>query len=189
MRSPIWFVVAGLIALAGFVAAFFYLTPRIAAADAQMTRIVVPGDAVLALDKPGVYTIYHEKKSTVDGRYYASDSVSGLSLRLTADSTGEPVKLVEPSTSTSYTIGSRSGTSIFAFTLDQPGRYRLAANLAGGRREPPAVLAIGQGAFSALLSAILGAIGITFTGLAVAGVIVFAVLWQRSKRGRPVATG
>jgi hypothetical protein len=28
MRSPLWFVVAGLIALAGFAGAMFYLMPR-----------------------------------------------------------------------------------------------------------------------------------------------------------------
>ena len=69
MRSPLWFVVAGLIALAGFAGALFYLMPRLGAADSRMIRVVVPGSTVLTLDKAGRYTIYHEKKSTVDGRY------------------------------------------------------------------------------------------------------------------------
>ena len=43
-----------------------------------MIRVVVPGNAVLTLDKAGRYTIYHEKKSTVDGRYYASETVNGF---------------------------------------------------------------------------------------------------------------
>jgi hypothetical protein len=132
--------------------------------------------------------IYHEKKSTLDGRYYASDNVDGLSLGLTADATGAHVKLVEPKTSTSYTIGNRSGTSIYAFTLDQPGRYRLAANLASGRGDPKAVLAIDQGTIGALLATIFGTIAIAFAGLGVAGAIVFVVLWQRSKASKPVTT-
>jgi len=98
------------------------------------------------------------------------------------------VKLVEPKTNTSYTIGNRSGSSIYAFTLDQPGRYRLAANLAGGRGDPKAVLAIEQGLFGALLGTVFGAIAIAFAGLGIAGAIVFAVLWQRSKAAKPVAT-
>ena len=80
MRSSVWFVVAGVIAVAGFAGAVIYLVPRLAAADAGMMRVVVPGNAVLVFDKPGPYMIYHEKKSTVDGRYYASDNVDGLSL-------------------------------------------------------------------------------------------------------------
>ena len=188
MRSPVWFVVAGLIAVAGFAGAAVYMMPRIAAADAGVMRVVVPGTVLLVFDKPGPYTIYHEKKSTVDGRYYASENVDGLGLALTVEATGAPVKLVEPKTSTSYTIGNRSGTSIYAFTLDQPGRYRLAATLAGGRGDARAVLAIDQGMFSALLGTIFGAIAIAFAGLGVAGALVFAVVWQRSKAARPVAT-
>jgi hypothetical protein len=88
MRSPVWFVVAGLIAVAGFAGALFYLMPRLAVADARMMRVVVPDNVLLVFDKPGPYMIYHEKKSTVDGRYYASDNIDGLSLRLTADATG-----------------------------------------------------------------------------------------------------
>ena len=53
MRSPVWFVVAGLIALAGFAGALFYVMPRLAAVDAGMIRVVVPGSAVLTLDKAG----------------------------------------------------------------------------------------------------------------------------------------
>jgi hypothetical protein len=186
MRSPAWFVVAGLIAIAGFAGSVVYLMPRIAAADARVMRVVVPGNVLLVFDKPGLYTIYHDKKSTVDGRYYASENVDGLGLALTSEATGAPVKLVEPRTSTSYTIGNRSGTSIYAFTLDQPGRYRLAANLAGGRSDARAVLAIEQGMVGAMLGTIFGAIAITFAGLGAAGAIVFVVVWQRTKASRPV---
>src|SRR5678816_651446 len=96
MRSPLWFVVAGLIALAGFAGAAFYVMPRLEAVDSATIRVVVPGTALLTLDKAGRYTIYHEKKSTVDGRYYASDTVNGLRLGLIDEATREPVRLTEP---------------------------------------------------------------------------------------------
>jgi len=189
MRSWIWFVVAGVIVVASFAGAMFYLVPGLAAADARMMRVVVPGNALLVFDKPGPYTIYHEKKSTVDGRYYESDNIDGISLGLTADATGAQVKLVRPTSNTSYETDDRSGTSIYAFTLDQPGRYRLAANPVNGRGDAKAVLAIEQGTFSAIVSTIYGAMGIAFAGLGVAGVMVFVVLWQRTKAAKPVATG
>jgi len=74
MRSPLWFVVAGLSALASLAGALLHVVPRLTAVDERLIRVVVPGSAVLTLDKPGSYTIYHEKKSTVDGRYYASET-------------------------------------------------------------------------------------------------------------------
>lgn len=184
MRSPLWFVVAGLIALAGFAGALFYLMPRLGAADSRLIRIVVPGGSVLTLDKAGRYTIYHEKKSTVDGRYYASETVSGLRLRLTDEATGVPVTLTEPAAASNYTIGSKTGSSIFAFTIDRPGRYRLAADLAEGRSEPKAVLAVEQGMLGEMFSLIFGTMAIAFAGLGIAGAVVLAVLWRRSK---PVA--
>jgi hypothetical protein len=177
MRSPLWFVVAGLIAIAGFVAAGFYLWPRLGAVEAGMIRVVVPGNATLTLDKPGTYTIFHEKQSVVDGKYYASDKVSELRVDLVGEAGGAPVRIVEPSTSTSYSMGNRQGASIFAFTIDQPGRYRLTTGMTGGQ----AVLAIGQGTFGTIFALIGGTIAIAFAGLAIAGIIVALVIWQRSK--------
>jgi hypothetical protein len=177
MRSPLWFVVAGLIAIAGFVCSGLYLWPRLGSVDAGLIRVVVPGNAVVTLDKPGTYTIFHEKRSVVDGKYYASDTVSGLRVELVAEAGGAPVRVVEPSTSTSYSVGNREGESIFAFTIDQPGRYRLMTNLAGGQ----AVLAIGQGMFGAIFKLVGGTIAIAFAGLAIAGIIVGLTIWQRSK--------
>lgn len=181
MRSPIWFVVAGVIALASLAGTFFYLMPRITALGSEMVRVVVPGTTVLTLDKPGAYTIYHEKKSMVNGRYYASDTVNGLRLELTAERTGAPVELTEPTGSSSYTIGNRSGSSILVFALDRPGRYRLASHLAGDRSGPEAVLAIEQGTFGALFGAVFGTVALGLGGLGLAGAIVVMVLWQRSK--------
>src|SRR4030095_12914642 len=145
MRSPLWFVVAGVIALPGLAGSLFYLMPRLGAADSRMIRVVAPGTTVLTLDKAGRYTIYHEKKSTVDGRYYASETVNGLRLRLSDEATGAPVTLTEPAMAANYTLANKPGTSIYAFTLARPGLYRLAADLAEGRSEPKAVLAIEQG--------------------------------------------
>jgi len=176
MRSPLWFVVAGAIAIGGFVASALYVLPRVASVDSGMIRVVVPGTAALALGKAGSYTIFHEKRSIVDGQYYASESVPGLRLELVSESGGAPLRL-EPSTSTSYSIGNRQGVSIFAFTVEQPGQYRLTSRMSGGQ----AVLAIGQGTFGAILALVGGAMAIGFAGLAIAGIIVALVIWQRSK--------
>lgn len=184
MRSPLWFVVAGLIALAGLAGAAFYLMPRLETMDARLMRVVVPGSTVLVLDKPGTYTIYHEERSVVDGRYYASESIEGLRVGLTDEASGAAVKLTEPSTSSSYSIGNRKGTSMFAFTIDKPGSYRLTAGLANGRAEPKAVLAIAQGVMAALFGLIFGTLAIAFGGIGAAGAIVVATLWQRSKAAK-----
>ena len=183
MRSPLWFVVAGLIAVAGFVAAGLYLWPRLGLVDAGMIRVVAPGKAEIVLDKAGTYTIFHEKKSLVDDRYYASDTVAGLRVELVAEATGAPVHVVKPTTSTRYSTGGRQGASILVFTVAQPGRYRLETDMTGGQ----AVLAIGQGTAWSIFVLVSGTIAIAFAGLALAGVIVALVIWQRLRLAKVAA--
>jgi len=186
MRSKLWFVVAGVIALAGLVAAALYALPRLGGLDQGTIRIVVPGSAVLALDKPGSYTIFHERRTMVDGRYYASDSADGLRVTLVAEGSGVPIALAQPKMSSSYEMGGREGRSLLQFDIAQPGRYRLSANLASGAAEPKLVLAVSQGLMGGLFQLVFRTIGIAFGGLGIAALLVLFVLWRRAKPGVPL---
>src|SRR5205823_183177 len=126
----------GVIAVAGFAGAGLNVMRHLAVLDTLIRRVEVPGSAVLVLDKAGRYTIYREQKSFVDGQFHAPDSIVGLRVDLVAEATGTVVKLVEPSGSSSYSMGEHRGMSILTFTIDQPGRYRLTTSLANGRPEP-----------------------------------------------------
>jgi len=188
MRSRLWYVVAGVIALAGLVAAALYVVPRIGTVDQGAMRLVMPGSAVLALDTPGSYTIFHERRSVVDGRYYASDSVDGLKVTL-ADPRGAPVALAEPTMSTSYQMGNREGRAMLAFEVAEPGRYRLTASLASGAAEPKVVLAVSQGLVGGIIQLVFKTLGIAFGSLGIAGLIAAVVAVRRSKMAATPATG
>jgi hypothetical protein len=188
MRSRWWYVVAGVIALAGLVAAALYVLPRIGAVDRGTLRAVMPGSVMLILDTPGTYTIFHERRSVVDGRYYASESADGLKVTL-ADPRGAPVALVEPAMSSSYHIGNREGQSILAFDITEPGRYRLSASLANGAAEPKMVLAVSQGLIGGLFRLVFTTLGIAFAGFGLAGLLVAVVAWRRSKAVAKPAAG
>jgi hypothetical protein len=185
VRSPLWFVVAGVIALASLAAAALYLMPRLATLDQGTVRVVVPGSTVLTLDQPGRYAIFHELRSVVDGRAYESTSVDGLRVTLVAEAGGAPVALVPPNMSSEYEIGSRVGRSFLAFDIDRPGRFRLSASLANGAAEPKLVLAISRGLIGGMFALILVTLGIAFTGVGLAGLLVLFVVRQRLKaRGK-----
>ena len=170
MRSPLWFVVAGLIALAGFAGALFYLCRGSATADSRMIRVVVPGSTVLTLDKPGRYTIYHEKKSTVDGRYYASETVNGLRLRLAdrgdrrAGHAGR-ARHGQPTTDRQPRAARRSRLH------DRPaGPLSAGADLAERPQPSPRrCWPSSRACWARMFSLIFGTIGIAFAGLGVAG--------------------
>lgn len=182
MRNWVWFVVAGVLAVAGVVGGLAYMAPRLAAADKETIRVIVPGSAVIELDQPGRYIIFHEYRSVVDGRLYESRSVDGLQVTLEAEGSGAPVPLIPPGMSSQYEFGNRAGRSWLAFDIDRPGRFRLKASLANGATEPRQVLAISRGLIAGMFGLILTTMGIAFIGLGLAALIVIVVLVTQPKK-------
>jgi hypothetical protein len=185
MRSPLWFVVAGVVALATLVSAGLYLAPRIATIDQGTIRVVVPGSAVLTLDRPGHYLIFHEVRSVVDGRVYQA-KLGDMRVTLVPEGRSAPVALVTPKMSTEYQIGCCVGQSLLAFDIERPGRFRLSASRANGADEPKTVLAVSQGVVGRIFQLIGVVFGIGSIGLAIAGALVLLAVRARLKaRGKP----
>jgi hypothetical protein len=155
--------------------------PRLATIDQSTIRVVVPGCALLTLDRPGHYVIFHELRSVVDGRAYESSSVDGLRVALVAEAGGAPIALVAPNMSSEYEMGSRVGRSFLAFDIGQPGRFRLSASWANSAAEPKLVLAVNQGIIGGMFRLVFVTIGIASIGLGLAGLLVLFVVRQRLK--------
>lgn len=182
MRSPLWFVLAGVLAVAGFVAAGFQIFAGISGIESRLMQVVMPGSVVLNLKEPGTYTIYYERQSVVDGQVHTGSGMGGLRLSMRGPS-GD-VQLVPNSGGATYTFGRREGRSAYTFTATTPGEYRITGVLPEGRGQPQVVLAIETGLIGGMARMIGGAIGVAFGGLAIAGVLVFVTLWQRQKAKR-----
>jgi hypothetical protein len=184
MRRPTPLAIAGAIVLACLVGALIYLVLRLSDSDERMTRIAGPSIAQFGLAKPGTYTIYHEKKAVVDGVYYASESVAGLKLVLTSLATGAEVKLGEPGIGASFAPDDRTGTPIYAFTIEQPGRYRLVTSAPVAVLQPPAVLAIGYDKVGSVLGTTGGVIAVIVAAASLLGALVLAGRWRRKSLAR-----
>jgi len=181
MRHWLWFVVAGLIVIAGVVASLLYVWPRIAALDALFQRAVVPGSTLLVLDKPGYYTIYYERQDWSGGDM--RPALAALQVVIVNEATGARLPVSKPSMEKEYSIGnSRAGVSILGFSIDQPGRYRLIGSFADRQNEPRMTLSVEQGFFGAMFRLIGIAIAISSAGFAIAGIIVLIVIWQRTRK-------
>ncbi|HZP99908.1 MAG TPA: hypothetical protein VFB13_10250 [Reyranella sp.] len=187
MRSPLWFLAAAVIAVAGFVGAFFYVAPRIAAFSAGLQQVVMPGPAIVTLNLPGAYTIYAEVGGLVDGRLYDNPPPNGARITVSSEASGKQVALGKPTASVEYSVGSRKGHAVLDFTIDQPGRYRLAA---APSTDAPYVLAIAygspMGSVGGLFKIVMVAVAMSLSGLGVAGVIVVVTVIQRSRAKRAV---
>jgi len=185
MRSPLWFVLAGVIAIAGFVGGVTYSVHMMPRLIPDLECVVLPGTESITLERAGAYTLYIENKSFVDGRPYVSDLPAGMQILLTAEATGVQIKLGDPRNELSYSMGGRSGKALAGFVIDQPGRYRLSATLPAGRTAPPFVLAVGYGpmknSFARIRQALGGFSVFSSIGIAIAGTIAGVTLWQRTK--------
>jgi hypothetical protein len=174
-----------LVVIAGSAAAALFLIKGIALIGSNLTEVVVPGEATLDLKERGHYLIFHEKDAVIDGRLYSSRSISGLRVTLKSER-GDPVTLTSTGGSSTYHIGDRSGVSIFAFDIDKPGNYRLAASYDNGRTQPRTVLAVDSGFLRDLLATIFGTIAIAFLSVLCAVAIAVPVFVKR-RRARMAA--
>ena len=188
MTSRIWYIVAVAVFLAGISAAGILAWSAYSNLDRSMDRVVVPGSKVLSLDEPGTYTIYHETHSVVDGRVYASETISGMRVHVTDEAGGAAIPVTTPTGTTRYSTSGHTGVSVLAFEIGRPGRYRIDAGYDGGRTEPAVVLAIGQLSVGGLVMTIFGAIGSAVAGV-IGGIVIALITYFTRDRARRRAAG
>jgi hypothetical protein len=172
MRSPWWFVVAGVIAFASVAATclyFFSHAPHVLAESMKRQRVVVPGSAVFELDS-GAYIVNVERPGQVE----ASD---GLKISIVSVQSGEVVPVISPALWDSRLIGERAASSFRTVTIARPGDYRVTVEgPADGR-----ALVITQGFGRSMMQLSHSIMAIFFGGMLVAGIIVVITIWQREK--------
>ena len=180
------YAAAALVLVAGLAAAGAFLFLRLRDLGAGLEQVVVPGVAELRLEEAGGYTIFHETGATVDGRYYASDEVSGLAVSVT-DPDGRPVEVRAPASTTSYEFGGREGRSILAFEIERPGTYQLSGEYPDGSGTE-VVLGVAHGFGRRLALTIAGTLALAF-GSAGVGLGLAVVTFLRRYRAKRRVSG
>lgn len=201
--SSWWYGLAGLVLVFGclIAAGFFSLGARdlqAAMAEAydldRLTQVVVPGSVDLTLAKTGVYAVYYEYRSVVDGVVYArSETPPALVCTLTSQATGADAggvpDYVQISDGYASNDGQRVGVLIRSLTIDEPGTYTFSGRYADGRSQPEIVLTVGPNFAWELLgivvvrTVVMAAAGLaTLLGSgAVAAVVVFVIAVKRAE--------
>jgi hypothetical protein len=188
MTSRGWYVVAALLFIAGGVGAGWTLWGGISDIGTSIVRITVPGSGELTLDKPGNYTIYHERNGVTDGHVSAVESLAGMTVTVTNEATGAKLAVKTPSFTGSYTVNGHSGVSVLAFDVPQSGRYRLVGAYDDGRANPKTVLAVNLGLFGRMFRMITMAFFVGGVGALSALVLVLVTFFQRRRVFRAGAT-
>jgi hypothetical protein len=174
MPRWLWFFIAGVVAIMGFVVAWLYVSPRIAAVDADMKRVPIPGSATVEFGKPGTYTIFLERQGGAD-----RPSPVHASVQVFKPGTDTPIHLAKPSYESSYTIHERQGEAVLTFAVEQPGAYRVVTSLAAGSAASGVVVAIGLGTMGTMFETLGYGFAIVGAGLALAfAIAVLGARWR-----------
>lgn len=185
-----YYVLAAIVFVAGWglFAVFLFLGLR--GLGSKLQRVVVPGQSELALTEAGDHTIFYEFHSVVGNRVYSTDeNLSGLECELVSKATGARVPISASFFSTTYSVGSHEGKSLFDFHVDQPGAYTLSAAYAAGHEGPEIVLTVGQGIFVRIAVTVFGGFSSLFVCLALAAAMAVITLIKRSKAKKRLASG
>jgi hypothetical protein len=186
--SPWYYALAALIIIAGMAVSFQLLMSGLGSITEDLTQVIVPGESSLHLPAAGEYTIFYESRSAAEGRIYSTeDDVSGLEIKILNKTEGFQVPTYPPFSQMSYNVGGRSGRSVLAFQIDQPGEYLLLASCPQGSEGPEAVLAVGQAFFSNFLFDIMSVLALIFGSLLAAGIIIILTFIKRRDAARRAA--
>lgn len=178
-----WYGVALAVLILGGCVSGLFLWLRLAALETKLLRFVFPGTVELALEEPGTYTIFHEPRSLVDGRYYVSEDVSGMRVRVVSTESGAPLVLARPGMEETYSLRDHAGIAVLTFDLPAPERIRLSAAYDDGRSEPKVVLTVGHGFLGGLFGTVFATLAIGFGALG-AAVAIGCVTYVKRRRAR-----
>ncbi len=182
IRPSIWYYgLAVLIIIIGFAVFAGSIYSGISDAESGLLQIVAPASADLNLSEPGEYIIFYENNSYINGKFYRTgEQIPGLEIRVREKATGLDLATYPAKGSFAYSMDSRSGRSIMAFTAPRAGIYQVNTSYSGSAG-PEVVLAIGKGIVEGMFSSIILSLAALFGSIAIAAAISFVTYSGRKK--------
>jgi hypothetical protein len=151
----------------------------------NLQQVVVPGNSDLMLSKTGEYIIFYENQTVVNGRVYSTDEdIPGLLIEVKNKTTGQDISTYSPGGSFSYSFGGRSGRSVVAFFIEQPGIYELSASYPQSDDGHEVVLAVGNNISGEIMSSIMLPLLLFFGSIGAAIVIAFITYRKRQEAAK-----
>jgi hypothetical protein len=173
-----WYLVAGLLALAGLLGAGFALWQTLTTIDDDLQRAEFPGQNEFLLAESGTYTIFVEYPAGSG----LDPAVGALAVEVISGQ-GESLDLNNPNGSFTYTLGNRTGEAVLQFEVAEPGPVLMIGDYPGGESGPEVSLAVSQGLGGRLFAGIGAVIFIPLlTWTAAVAIVVVTFLKRRGAR-------
>lgn len=171
--SKAWFVVAGLVAVAGIVVAVVVLVRTFTGWFDRIDdfdRAPLPAELGVEITETGGYSIYHEFPGAAE-----QDLSTPPQVTVTGPD-GSQVPLDDYDTSVTYETPDHEGRGAYTFSAEVPGTYLVSAT---GR--PASAIAVGRGVGRGLVTGIVAAVVIGLVAVIAALVLAVVVGVKRSR--------
>lgn len=183
-QTSLWYALLGvpfLLAGAGF--SVYNSIHGLTHLTESLTQIIVPGKAHLDLKSGPTYTVFSEEQSVVNGKIYSTtESIGGLECIVRSVPNGIAVPVGQPSVSTTYTVGGRSGRSVLQFSVPGDGKYEFSCEYGQNARvRPETVLAVGTSVGAKILRSGVVSAGAIFAGVGLFLAVMLTVVARRSR--------
>lgn len=141
----------------------------------RLAQVVVPGSTELTLTRTGVYGVYYEYRSSVDGvQYMGGQTPPTLTCSIISNASGKEIPVVPDFVDTNRYSGGggsykerREGVLVMSTTIAKPGNYTFSCQYPGGKEQPEIVVSVGQNIAWEVIQALLGTAKHAFSGLAI----------------------
>lgn len=180
--SILYFFVAGIIFISGVIVFILLLVNGLKTITSGGEQVLAPGTSTISLNETGNYTIFYEYESVLNGEVYStSKSLNKFFCKVNKKSDGSDIALNNSTMKTTYTLGSRSGVSIFNFQVNEVGEYDLTGTYLEGIEGKKIVLFIKKSNVFKNISSIIISILVLLVSIGTSVGIMVVTIVKRQK--------
>ena len=180
-----WYGMAAAVFVVGLTGHIIYAFFVITAVFSNVHRLKMPGEDTLYFDTPGIYRVFHEYVSQIDGEKHRAnkDDYQQLEIAVFSEITKKQIPLLQDSRE-NYNYNDRYiGFSIYKFQISEAGHYIIKTEHKDGSDAPTIVISIKPSLSSQigrpiLVSSLYSIIIITLT------VTIFLITFIRRRKAR-----
>ena len=144
MPSRWWYGIAVAVFVVGLMGHLVYAYFVISAVFSNVHRLKMPGEYEINFDSPGVYRIFHEYVSRIDGEIFSANKNDYQQLMITvySERTKKQIPLLPDSIENYNDNDLYIGFSIYKFKVSEIGHYIIKTENKDGRDAPNIVISI-----------------------------------------------
>jgi len=150
-----------------------------------LVRFTAPGEATITIEDPGSYTVFHEYRSSFEGKVFSGPTtLPGMNIQMVGPGGVTPVVRAS-TTDFTYNFGSSAGYAVGSIEIERAGEYNVRSAYTSGSGDE-VVLALGRGKFLSAFLSVGGIFGL-IAAFVFAGLLWMLIFIVRMIRSRAIS--